>query len=409
MRRKEIVSFIPYFKHFFLTICVLIMTAVGVCAQSPATAQPSPAPGQSTSTAAPPAGDITQPAPNPAQPAAGADIEALRKRIERARALAAAHQLTAAASELESMRASVKDDVVRNLSSVMLIGIYLEDGNYARAESLVEEAYKACASRNEAAMRVYFALAGQAVNGARSHLARYRTFGIDVSNATLPSEATNDLDRLRSFLERVIAQAKDLIKDNAKGYDVLALIEDAAGVRAMLARDNDDRARWEGEYAAAREKLAASQMQVASISGIPSLGAAFPSANNARPVTTPAPAATDGANNSANESSQATPEPSPESQSQTPSPIVTGGSKSPNLPTIFEVGSLTERATKRVVPIYPQLARSANVSGLVRVKVIVDESGGVANIAWVEGPMLLRQAAQDAARHWKFQPTVMEG
>jgi protein TonB len=76
---------------------------------------------------------------------------------------------------------------------------------------------------------------------------------------------------------------------------------------------------------------------------------------------------------------------------------------------VLEVGSLTEKATKRVVPPYPQIAKSAGASGLVRVKVVVDESGSVSSINWVEGPLLLRQAAQDAVRQWKFKPTLLEG
>jgi hypothetical protein len=123
------------------------------------------------------------------------EADALQRRMERARALAASHQLIAAATELESIRASAKDEVSRNVSSLMLMGIYLEDGNYARAESMLEETFKQRSSKNESSVRTYFALAGQAVNGARAHVARYRTFGINVSSTALPAEATADLER----------------------------------------------------------------------------------------------------------------------------------------------------------------------------------------------------------------------
>ena len=62
------------------------------------------------------------------------DPDAVQRRIQRARALAAAHQLEAAASELESLRASVGDASFRNITSLMLMGIYLEDANYVRAQ-----------------------------------------------------------------------------------------------------------------------------------------------------------------------------------------------------------------------------------------------------------------------------------
>jgi TonB family protein len=339
----------------------------------------------------------------------------VQKRIERARALAAAHQLTSAATEFESIRASVKDEVARNLASVMLMGIYLEDGNYMRAESLLEETFKDRSSRNDASVRTYFALAGQAVNGARLHLGRYRSFGINVSSTGLPSEAAGDLDRLRSLLERMVAQAKELTKADPKGYDVLALLEDVAGIRASLARDNEDRQRWDNEYALAREKLASSKLQIASLDGIPGMpvGQASPVAS---PVDSPGHSKTQSITDAtgstpvtektrATETMQETADASssPRPPAKAAAPTASGEQR------ILEAGSLTDKGTSKIVPSYPQIAKSAGVSGLVRVKVVVDEKGSVASIAWIEGPMLLRQAAQDAARQWKFPPMIVDG
>ena len=126
---------------------------------------------------------------------ASADTNAATQaRIERARALAAAHQLTAAAAELESLRITAQDNSIRNVASVMLMSICLEEGNYARAESLLEETLNAREAKKDASIRNYFVLAGQAVNGARSHLTRYRNFGINVTDGSLPKEALNDLE-----------------------------------------------------------------------------------------------------------------------------------------------------------------------------------------------------------------------
>jgi TonB family protein len=54
------------------------------------------------------------------------------------------------------------------------------------------------------------------------------------------------------------------------------------------------------------------------------------------------------------------------------------------------------------VPRYPPLARQNGTTGVVRVYVLVDESGKVVEVSRSEGPFLLRQAAEDAARHWSF-------
>ena len=51
----------------------------------------------------------------------------IMRRIERARALAAVHQLQAAAAELENIRASVNDVTLRNATTLMLLCIYREE------------------------------------------------------------------------------------------------------------------------------------------------------------------------------------------------------------------------------------------------------------------------------------------
>jgi len=168
----------------------------------------------------------------------------LDKRIDRARALAAAHQLQSAAGELEAVRRNARDEVVPNVTSVMLMGIYLEDGNYIRAQSLLDEDFRNRASGKDSALRTYFAVAGQAVNGARAHLSRYRTFGINIGDSNLPPEALSDLDKLRSLLERMAIQAKEISVER-KTHDVLALLEDVLGLRLASARDAEDRAEWE--------------------------------------------------------------------------------------------------------------------------------------------------------------------
>lgn len=58
---------------------------------------------------------------------------------------------------------------------------------------------------------------------------------------------------------------------------------------------------------------------------------------------------------------------------------------------------------KAVAPSYPPLAIAARVSGLVILDVLVDSQGKVASVRIVEGPNLLRAAAENAAKHWAFE------
>jgi TonB family protein len=312
----------------------------------------------------------------------------VQTRIERARALAASHQLGAAAMELESLRNSTDDDVIINVTSVMLMSICLEEGNYARAASLLEETFAARHVRKEASIRTYFALAGQAVNGARSHLARYRNFGINISESTLPPEALNDLERLRSLLERMSVQAKEITRTEPRAYESLALLEDILGIRLSLARNDEDREKWEVERAGVRRGLTSTQLQVASLGTTPS-GPVPSETNSQTPAIAPTPVPIP---------TEPLPEPSSAPKSETAHEGRT-----------VSTGSLNLRATRRVVPVYPAIAKNSATEGTVRVYVTIDENGNVSEIARTEGPSLLRGAAEDAARRWKFSRTAVDG
>lgn len=72
-------------------------------------------------------------------------------------------------------------------------------------------------------------------------------------------------------------------------------------------------------------------------------------------------------------------------------------------------GDLDDKVTANPVPAYPPLAKAARASGLVKVKVTVDETGRVISAEAVSGHPLLREAAVAAARQARFSPTLVEG
>ncbi|HVQ38072.1 MAG TPA: TonB family protein [Pyrinomonadaceae bacterium] len=381
-----------------LPLVFLVSFSVGLQAQS------SPDPNQ-------PASLSIQPAPATPDSAALAEI-AIQTRIQRARALTAAHQLEIAASELESVRAGSQDMVVRNIASVMLMSIYLEAANYGRAEALLEESFRDRAVQNGDSLRTYFALAGQAINGARTHLSRYRSFGINTLDSNLPREAVTDLDRLRSFLERMIAQAKEVANER-RAYDSLSLLEDVLGIRLSLARDGEDQAKWSTEYVAARELLAASPTQIASLRGMSALPPSKVKSTKSpsslpyavrRGSDNPEKKAADKNEDAAHPRGSNEPEAAPPLTAPAKSESVQGGSApgAQGQP-LSNFGLLNAKASRRVLPRYPALAKKAGAVGLVRVHVVVDESGKVIEISGSDGPTLLKQVAEDAARQWFFE------
>jgi TonB family protein len=63
----------------------------------------------------------------------------------------------------------------------------------------------------------------------------------------------------------------------------------------------------------------------------------------------------------------------------------------------------------RVPPVYPIEAKKAGVSGTVVVSAIIGTDGLVKDLRIVSGPDLLRQAAFDAVKAWRYRPYLLNG
>ncbi|MCI0335937.1 MAG: energy transducer TonB [Acidobacteria bacterium] len=72
-------------------------------------------------------------------------------------------------------------------------------------------------------------------------------------------------------------------------------------------------------------------------------------------------------------------------------------------------GVLQGNAIKRVQPDYPQVAKAARAQGSVQVRVSINENGEVTTAEVTGGHPLLRDAALEAAKQWKFKPTMVDG
>jgi protein TonB len=62
-----------------------------------------------------------------------------------------------------------------------------------------------------------------------------------------------------------------------------------------------------------------------------------------------------------------------------------------------------------VSPVYPGIARSARVSGVVILETTIAEDGSVRDVRVLRSVPLLDQAAVDAVRQWRFTPTLLNG
>jgi TonB family protein len=69
---------------------------------------------------------------------------------------------------------------------------------------------------------------------------------------------------------------------------------------------------------------------------------------------------------------------------------------------------IVRRAKNKVQPSYPELARRMNISGTVKIEVVVAPNGTVKEARVVGGHPVLASAALDAARKWRFEPAPAE-
>jgi TonB family protein len=63
----------------------------------------------------------------------------------------------------------------------------------------------------------------------------------------------------------------------------------------------------------------------------------------------------------------------------------------------------------RVDPDYPAAARPQNLQAVVVLDVVVNRDGSVADVRPIRGPQILAQAAVDALRWWRFDPSRVDG
>lgn len=69
----------------------------------------------------------------------------------------------------------------------------------------------------------------------------------------------------------------------------------------------------------------------------------------------------------------------------------------------------TAKLVNKVQPIYPALAKQARIQGTVRLQAVIAKDGSVVELQVLSGHPLLVQAALDAVRQWRYQPTLLNG
>jgi protein TonB len=81
----------------------------------------------------------------------------------------------------------------------------------------------------------------------------------------------------------------------------------------------------------------------------------------------------------------------------------------PSDPIRVSEGVQAAKIIRKVIPVYPALARQARISGTVRLLGVIAKDGTVHKLQVLSGHPLLQGAALDAVRQWLYQPTILSG
>jgi len=74
-----------------------------------------------------------------------------------------------------------------------------------------------------------------------------------------------------------------------------------------------------------------------------------------------------------------------------------------------ESGVQSGKVIKMIAPIYPPAAIQAHISGVVIVDARVGADGRIVAVNAVSGPRALRRVAEYAVRHWRYEPSFLNG
>lgn len=99
----------------------------------------------------------------------------------------------------------------------------------------------------------------------------------------------------------------------------------------------------------------------------------------------------------------------PEGIPTAPPPMELPKLKPASSPVKIGTGVAEANLTRKVMPVYPALAKAARVEGVVEFSAIISRDGEIENLQLVKGHPLLVQAAREAVLQWRYRPTLLNG
>jgi TonB family protein len=88
--------------------------------------------------------------------------------------------------------------------------------------------------------------------------------------------------------------------------------------------------------------------------------------------------------------------------------LLVGGWIAISAPVAWGQETINRKVKTKVAPVYPDLARRMNITGVVKVLVTVSANGSIKDAKLVGGHPVLASAAMDAVKKWRFEAAPQE-
>lgn len=80
----------------------------------------------------------------------------------------------------------------------------------------------------------------------------------------------------------------------------------------------------------------------------------------------------------------------------------------PPVPVSAQEDAVSRKIKSRVTPTYPEIARRMAITGRVKLSVVIAANGSVKETKVIGGHPILVNAAMDAVKRWKYEPSSSE-
>jgi TonB family protein len=88
--------------------------------------------------------------------------------------------------------------------------------------------------------------------------------------------------------------------------------------------------------------------------------------------------------------------------------LLIGGWMAVSAPVAWGQEELNRKVKTKVAPLYPDLARRMNITGVVKILITVSPNGTVKDLKLMGGHPVLANAAVDAVKKWRFESGPQE-